>query len=154
MATSLSVTFARMKRYLGRFMSEALWRRRYRAVRLSLPRWARDAPDRLLYSSNQPGRFELFAWNRTTDSRRQVTDRPEGTTRGTLDPDGQRVWWFDDQRGSEHGTWMAEPFEGGAGPEAAIGGLEPAYPAGLALGRSITVVGTSSDDGAQVRRVL
>jgi dipeptidyl aminopeptidase/acylaminoacyl peptidase len=134
-------------------MPEAPWRRRYRAVQLSLPRWARDAPDRLLYASNQPGRFELFGWDRVTGSRRQVTDRPEGTTRGALEPSGRRVWWFDDERGSEHGVWMTEPFEGGAPPEPAAPGLEPAYPAGLALGRSSAVVGTSTDGGSQVRLV-
>src|SRR5207237_10794927 len=94
MATSLSVTFARMKRYLGRFMSEAQWRRRYRAVRLSLPRWARDAPDRLLYAPNQPGRSELSAWDRRTTRRRQVTAPPEGPTRGTPAPPVSGAWCF------------------------------------------------------------
>jgi dienelactone hydrolase len=154
MSTSLAVAVARSKRYLNSFVSEAPWRRRHRAVQLSLPQWARDAPDRLVYSSNQPGRFELFAWDRSTGSRRQVTDRPEGTTRGILEPSGERIWWFDDDRGSEHGVWMAERFEGGAPPEPAAPGLEAAYPAGVALARSFAVIGTSTDEGAHVRRVV
>src|SRR5881397_995216 len=134
-------------------MSAAPWRRRYRAVQLGLPLWARDAPDRLIYGSNQSGRFELFAWDRVTGSTRQVTDRPEGTGVGALEPSGERIWWFDDDRGSEHGVWRAERFAGGAPPEPAAPGVEPAYSAGLALGRSLAVIGTSTDDGVHVRRV-
>ncbi len=41
--------------------AEAPWRRRFRAARLSLPSWARDEPERLLYSSNAGGKWELTA---------------------------------------------------------------------------------------------
>ncbi|MBO0685510.1 MAG: S9 family peptidase [Candidatus Dormibacteraeota bacterium] len=132
-------------------MPAAPWRRRFRAAQLGFPIWARDAPGRLLYSSNQTGRFELFTWDLAGGSRRQVTDRPEGTTRGTLDPAGERVWWFDDDRGSEHGIWMSEPFAGGEPPAPAVAGLEPAYSAGLALARTFAVVGSSTDEGVRVR---
>ncbi|MBO0685680.1 MAG: S9 family peptidase, partial [Candidatus Dormibacteraeota bacterium] len=115
------------------------------------PGWARDAAGRLLYSSNQTGRFELFVRDLAGGSQRQVTDRPEGTTRGTLDPAGERVWWFDDDRGSEHGIWMSEPFMGGEPAEPAVPGLEPAYSAGLALARTFALVGSSTDGGVRVR---
>ena len=93
---------------------EAAWRRRFRAATISLPAWSRDAPDRLLYASNESGRLELHAWDRASGNRRQVTSRPEGTTTGALDPDGRSIWWFDDERGNEAGTWRAEPFDGSA----------------------------------------
>ena len=32
--------------------AEARWRARFTAPRVSLPQWARDAPDRCLYTSN------------------------------------------------------------------------------------------------------
>jgi dipeptidyl aminopeptidase/acylaminoacyl peptidase len=133
-------------------MAEAPWRRRFRAVQLSFPSWARDVPDRLLYGSNQTGRFELFAWDTLSGRRWQLTDRPEGTVRGALDPLGEWAWWFDDDRGSEHGVWMREPF-GGGWPERAAPGVEAAYPAGLAVGRSFAIVGTSTDEGARVSLV-
>jgi dipeptidyl aminopeptidase/acylaminoacyl peptidase len=130
--------------------SDAPWRRRFRAVRMSLPGWARDAPDRLLSVSNESGRFELHAWDRATGARRRVTDRPEGTTLGALDPAGATIWWFDDERGNELGTWRAEPFAGGAPARPAAPGVEPAYAAGLALGRGFAVVGTSTDAGSRL----
>lgn len=129
--------------------TEALWRRRFRAARITLPSWARDEPDRLLYGSNESGVWELYAWERRSGARRQVTNRPEGTTSGALDPAGAHVWWFDDNRGDEFGRWMVEPFAGG-GPRPAAPDLHPAYDAGLALGRDIAVIGSSTDAGSAV----
>src|SRR5579884_3539259 len=105
---------------------EAAWRRRFRTPRVSLPMWARDMPDRLLYSSNATGTWELYTWDRAAGIHRQVTDRPAGTTRGALAPDGAWIWWFDDTCGDEFGRWVVEPFEGGAA-RPATPGLSAAY---------------------------
>src|SRR5436305_9451 len=132
-----------------RGMSEAAWRRRFRAPRLTLPSWARDRPQRLLYASNATGKFELYGWDRARNRQRRLTDRPEGTTSGQLTPDGDRVWWFDDERGSEHGRWVSQPFDGGK-PRPAAPDLPAAYGAGLALGRSLQVMGLSDGQGTSV----
>jgi dienelactone hydrolase len=116
---------------------------------MSLPSWARDAPDRCLYLSNASGTVELYAWDRGADSHRKVTDRPNGTALGALDPSGSAVWWFADADGDEFGIWMCQPFGGGADVPA-VPGLRPAYPAGLALGRRVVVVGQSTDDGSTI----
>src|SRR5262245_56687291 len=129
---------------------EAVWRRRFRAALITLPDWARDAPDRLLHVSSESGRFELHTWDRATGARRRVTDRPEGTGLGARDPSGGRGWWLDDARGDEVGTWRVEPFTGGVPPRPAAPGVEAAYPAGLALGRGFAIVGTSTDAGSRV----
>jgi hypothetical protein len=129
---------------------DAAWRRRFRASLTSLPDWAPDAPDRLVSLSNESGRWEQHAWDRTSGARRQVTDRPEGTRQGAIDPAGAWIWWFADDRGSELGVWMAEPFDGGAPARPAVPGIEPAHPCGLALGRDLAVVGTSSDAGSRI----
>lgn len=122
------------------------WEKRFRAPRVGLPEWAQDAPHRSLYVSNVTGTYELYAWDRETGTRRQVTDRPNGTTDGTLSPDGGWIWWFSDTDGDEFGVWMRQPFAGGD-DEPAVPGLAPSYPAGLALGRDGTaVVGRSLDD--------
>ncbi|HEV8468036.1 MAG TPA: hypothetical protein VGR46_00400, partial [Candidatus Limnocylindria bacterium] len=60
-------------------MSETNWKRRFRAPVVLFPTWAREMPDRLLHLSNAGGKFEVYAWDRTTDRHRQVTDRREGT---------------------------------------------------------------------------
>ncbi len=123
-------------------MSIAAWRHRFLAPTITLPGWARDNPDRLLYTTNASGKYELYAWDRIADSHRQVTDRPTGTTMGRLDRSGEWVWWFDDSAGNELGRWMREPFVGGKAA-LATGDLPPAYSAGLALGRGFAVVGSS-----------
>src|SRR5258708_8716733 len=111
---------------------EAAWRRRFRAATITLPAWARDAPDRLLHVSNESGRAELHAWDRATGARRRVTDRPQGTTRGALDPSGHAVWWFDDALGDQLGTWRVEPFARGAPARAAPPRVEARPPTGPA----------------------
>ncbi|MGW0901791.1 TolB family protein, partial [Streptomyces goshikiensis] len=113
------------------------WEKRFRAPRVGLPDWAEDAPDRALFVSNATGTFELYAWDRATGGQRQATDRPNGTTDGTLSPDGEWIWWFSDTDGDEFGTWVRQPFAGGP-DEPATPGLEPSYPAGLAIGRDGT----------------
>lgn len=131
--------------------NEARWRARFSAPRVSLPGWARDAPDRSLYVSNVSGTWELYAWHRAEDTHRQVTDRPNGTFHGTLSADGERVWWFDDSDGDEFGSWVTQPFGvDGVRASSALPGTQPGYPAGLELGASVAGMGMSTDDGVTV----
>ncbi|MFD9794558.1 S9 family peptidase [Streptomyces sp. NPDC059070] len=130
------------------------WEKRFRAPRVGLPDWAEDAPDRSLFVSNATGTYELYAWDRATGAQRQATDRPNGTTDGVLTPDGEWIWWFSDTDGDEFGVWMRQPF-GGGDDEPAVPGLEPSYPAGLALGRDGTaVVGRSTDEEGSTVHVV
>ena len=128
------------------------WELRYRAPRVWLPDWAQDAPHRCLYVSNQTGTYELHAWDRATDVHRQVTSRANGTTDGALSPDGEQVWWFDDTDGDEFGTWKRQPFDGGA-DEPALPEVPAGYPAGLEIGRTLTVVGRADDNGTTIHVV-
>ncbi|MFI0816763.1 prolyl oligopeptidase family serine peptidase [Streptomyces sp. NPDC021098] len=148
------------------------WEKRFRAPRVGLPEWAEDAPDRSLFVSNATGTYELYAWDRATGAQRQVTDRPNGTTDGVLTPDGRWIWWFSDTDGDEFGVWLRQPFDGGGSgvgdgsggqgaggvpgaDEPAAPGLEPSYPAGLALGRDGTaVVGRSTDEEGSTIHVV
>jgi dipeptidyl aminopeptidase/acylaminoacyl peptidase len=125
------------------------WQARFRAPRVSLPEWAEDAPDHCLYASDASGVVEQYAWDRATDTHRQVTDRPNGTLFGTLSPDGATIWWFADTDGDEFGTWRTQPFEGGPDTEP-LPQVGPAYPAGLEVGRTLVAVGRSTDDGSEL----
>jgi dipeptidyl aminopeptidase/acylaminoacyl peptidase len=132
---------------------DARWQARFRAARVSLPDWARDAPDRNLYLSNSSGVWEVYAWDRATDTHRQVTDRPNGTYNARISPDGEHIWWFADTDGDEYGTWVTEPFAGhpaGAEPAPAIEGTPAGYPAGVEIGRSVAAIGVSDDNGTTI----
>jgi dipeptidyl aminopeptidase/acylaminoacyl peptidase len=129
---------------------DPVWVRRFRAARVSLPRWARDAPHRCLYQSNASGVYELYAWDRAAGTHRQVTDRANGTRVGQLGRDGRWIWWFDDTDGDEWGVWKREPFGGEAPAEPAVPHLEPSYNAGLEVGRRVVVIGRSTKDGASI----
>jgi dipeptidyl aminopeptidase/acylaminoacyl peptidase len=129
-------------------VDEERWKARFRAARVSLPSWAHDAPHRSVYRSNATGTWEIYAWDRETDVRRQVTDRPNGTWMAGVDPTGEWIWWFADTDGDEFGVWRREPFGGGAD---AAPTLEPSYPSGLAVGSSgLAVIGRTTADGSAV----
>jgi acetyl esterase/lipase len=130
-------------------LTEAPWRRRFRAPRTTLPEWATDAPERLLYAANHPGKWELFAWDRTADNHVQLTDRREGTLDGHIGPRGEDVWWFDDTDGDEFGRWVIQPFSGGEGRIVADE-LGRFYSTGLEVGRSVAVVGGSRESGSTI----
>jgi dienelactone hydrolase len=132
---------------------EHRWRARFTATRMSRPDWARDAPDRNVYTSNATGTVEVYAWDRLTGTHRRVTDRRSGTHIATLPPDGEAVWWFADTDGDEFGHWVVEPFAGRPADEApvpAVPGVEDGYPAGLEIGRRLVAAGTSTDDGTRI----
>jgi dipeptidyl aminopeptidase/acylaminoacyl peptidase len=149
-------------------VAEERWRSRITAVRMGLPDPARDAPDRALYVCNEPGTFELYTWDLPADTHTQATSRADGTVNGLLTPDGEQLWWFDDDDGDEFGSWRHQRFgtrasrapgaEDGLenGVEAvapaveALPGVPPGYPAGLELGSSVVVAGFSDDDGTRV----
>lgn len=118
---------------------------------MSLPDWARDAPERCVYVSNATGTFEIYAWDRSRDTHRQVTQRRNGTWDTTISPDGSTIWWFDDTNGDEYGVWRCQPFTGGTDRLAAPG-LSAAYPAGLAVGHRVVVIGQSDTGGTTVHR--
>ncbi|MCU1603540.1 MAG: Dipeptidyl aminopeptidase/acylaminoacyl peptidase, partial [Modestobacter sp.] len=127
----------------------ARWQARFRAPRVSLPEWAEDAPHRCLYASDVSGVVEQYAWDRDTDTHRQVTDRPNGTLISTLSPDGGTIWWFADTDGDEFGVWRTQPFTGGE-DAVALPEVAAAFPAGLEVGRSMVAVGRSTDDGSEL----
>lgn len=129
---------------------EARWRARFAAPRISAPDWALDAPDRSIYLSNVSGVWEIYAWDRATDTHRQVTDRPEGTSHAAISPNGSHIWWFDDTAGDEFGSWISEPFAPGEPKTPAVPGTHRGYPAGLHIGRRLTALGTATDDGTTI----
>ncbi|WP_018683923.1 S9 family peptidase [Actinokineospora enzanensis] len=133
--------------------AEARWRARFHAARVSLPDWALEAPDRTVYVSNASGVWEVYAWDRATDTHRQVTDRPNGTLHATVAPDGESIWWFADTDGDEFGVWVVEPFAGrpaGSAAAPAVPGSKAGYPAGLEIGDRVRVVGVADDDGTTI----
>lgn len=134
--------------------AEAPWRRRFRTPRIAaLPIWARDSPNRILYCTNAPGKWELFAWDRKTGKHRQVTDRPTGTlaNAGRLHPSGQTIWWFDDEKGNEFGRWTIEAFD--ERTDRFVVELPPAHSAGAFVGRQFAVIGRSDDTGTTIHVV-
>ncbi|GAA0369693.1 prolyl oligopeptidase family serine peptidase [Streptomyces olivoreticuli] len=130
------------------------WEQRFRAPRYTLPAWAKSAPQRCAFVSDLSGIAQVYCWDRTAGSIRQVTDRPSGTQSCAIEASGRAVWWFADADGDEYGQWMRQPFEGGPDtPAAPSTGLY--WPSGLAVGlEDHALLGCSTEDGAAVHLVL
>lgn len=127
-------------------MTEAAWRRRFRAARVSLPVWAVDAPERAVYATNASGVWQLVAWDLTRDGHRTVTDKPTGVRAGRPTPDGSGVVWFDDHAGDEVGRHVVTPFHGG-GPVPLVSAVDEGWSAGLSLRGDRIAVGVAGKDG-------
>lgn len=132
-------------------MTEAAWKRRFRAPRFGFPQWARERPERIVYGANHEGTFEVYALDLATGTERRLTSRKEGTgyrVPPRIDPPGNEIWWWDDEGGGELGIWRAQPFEGGSARIATD--LAPAYSANTALGTAFALVGRSGDEGTTI----
>jgi dipeptidyl aminopeptidase/acylaminoacyl peptidase len=127
------------------------WEARFRARRLGLPDFARDADDRTVApATTADGTIELHWWTVGTDELVPATQRPEGTSDAAIDPTGRHLWWFDDRKGDEKGVWRRQPYGSSPGSHTTATSVPPAYSAGLALGVRTAVVGSSDDDGVRV----
>jgi dipeptidyl aminopeptidase/acylaminoacyl peptidase len=125
------------------------WERRFRAPVSFLPEWSPRAPDRLVYTSNESGVWQVHAWDRETGRRRQVTDHPVGLIDGTPTLDGEGVLWFQDETGDESGQWLVQPFHGGE-TKRFLEGLPHGWSGGLAQAPGIVAAGLADRDGFAV----
>lgn len=89
--------------------TNARWQQRLRAPQIKsfsllgpTVSWARDR-DRGVLLANPNGRFEVYAFDASSPPAqlRQVTARQQGTVGCAIAPDGNDVFWFDDQGGDE-----------------------------------------------------
>jgi dienelactone hydrolase len=128
-----------------------LWERRFRAPAMTFPSWAREAPDRLVYLSNESGSTQVHAWDRRLGTRRTVTDHPIGVMYATPTPDGEDVVWWHDETGSEVGHWVMEAFHGDARERRSLlKDVPDGWSAGLAMGDQRVVVSIATELGFEV----
>lgn len=120
------------------------WEARFRAPILSFPAWSADAPDRLAIASTESGSYQLYAWDRATGRRRQVTHDPVGVLGGRPTRDGAGIVWFHDATGAESGHWVVAPFDEETAAEPLFEGVPEGWSEGLAMGRRRTVAAIST----------
>ena len=122
------------------------WEQRFRAPSLLFPAWPQEVPERLVYSSNESGAYQLSTLDRSTGERRRITDDPVGLIHGVPTPDGDAVVWFHDATGDESGHWVMAPFEGGE-PSIVAPDVPDGWPAGFAQRGDVTALGMGDRDG-------
>ena len=95
---------------------DAPWKRRFRLPRIGVD-FADNNPGHSLVRSNQAGKYELYAYDVSTNNLRQATSRPSGTAYGSISPDGTHIYYVDDKEGNETGHVVRVPFNGGKDPQ-------------------------------------
>src|SRR5881398_2400418 len=123
-----------------------LWERRFRAPKMTLPHWSRNAPNRAVFASNESGVWQIHSWNVATDERRKISDHPVGVTPGCASLDGDEVLFWQEDTGDETGRWLRQAFEG-SGSEPLFEGLPIGWNDGVALGPGIAAVAIADRDG-------
>jgi dipeptidyl aminopeptidase/acylaminoacyl peptidase len=123
-----------------------VWERRFRASKMSLPRWSRSVPDRTVFESTESGVWQVHCWDVATGTRRQVSDHPVGVIEGYPTLDGEGVLWFEDDTGSEAGRWLVQPF-GGGDARPFVDGLPDGWSGGISQAPGVIAIGVSGRDG-------
>jgi hypothetical protein len=91
----------------------APWKQRARAAYIARAHFARSNPARGLVVHNKSGSFQVYAWDTTSGELRQLTTRTNNTLVGWISPNGQHLYFLNDQGGNEQGHLTRVPFEGG-----------------------------------------
>lgn len=89
------------------------WKQRFFVPRLLWCALASQRPERGLVCINSDGTHQLHSWCTTSGALSPLTSLPGGKQHGTLSPDGEHVYYFDDPRGCEEGHVVRIPYEGG-----------------------------------------
>jgi dienelactone hydrolase len=129
--------------------ADPLWERRFRAATQSFPHWSPAAPDRLVYTSDEEGSFQVYGWDRARGERRRLSDEAIGVDETTISRDGSEAIWFADPTGDESGRWIAAPFDGGPVRDV-LPGAPIGWPDGLAVGRELALGVIADRDGFAV----
>jgi dipeptidyl aminopeptidase/acylaminoacyl peptidase len=126
--------------------SQPLWERRYRAPQIAALDWWPQAPDRIVYLSNESGVWQVHAWDRASGMKRRVSTNSVGVIYGVPLLDGDGVAWFEDETGDESGRWLMQRFAGGD-TRPLLEDLPVGWNEGLSLAPGIVAAGISNDDG-------
>lgn len=120
----------------------------------TFPIASRERPERAILVSNDSGVFQVYAWDRGSDTRWQLTDAEDGAFLCGMSPDGDTVWFFHDAGGDERGTWRFAPFPrtpGDVPPSARpVLEAEPGMPLGHAIGNARAVLSLATAAGSAV----
>lgn len=128
-----------------------VWEARFRAPQVGFPHWARDAPECLVFGSDDTGSWQVHALDQARGMRWKITDEAVGVRYGLCAPDGRSVVWFHDVSGDESGHWLVAPFaDESIEPEPLLPSLPDGWSQGLALGAGVVVAGLSRGDGFEV----
>jgi dipeptidyl aminopeptidase/acylaminoacyl peptidase len=122
------------------------WERRFRAPQIALFDWASNAPEHIIFLSNESGVWQIHTQDLATGERVQVSDHEVGVVYGLISPNGEDVAWFEDATGDESGRWLVRPFSGGEA-RPLLNGLPVGWNEGLALAPGIVAAGISNSEG-------
>jgi dipeptidyl aminopeptidase/acylaminoacyl peptidase len=91
----------------------APWKQRIRVAYIVRAPFAQTNPARGLVVHNNSGSQQIYAWDTASGELRQLTARTSNILVGWISPNGQHIYFLNDQDGNEQGHLTRVPFEGG-----------------------------------------
>jgi dipeptidyl aminopeptidase/acylaminoacyl peptidase len=91
----------------------APWKQRTRVAYIFMAHAAKCNPARGLVIHNQSGSQQVYAWETASGELRQLTTRGCNTLVSWISPNGQHIYFLNDEQGNEQGHLTRIPFEGG-----------------------------------------
>lgn len=114
----------------------APWKQRYRVPSVGSALIAPACPTRAILNDTRSGSLQYYAWDIPSNSLRALTDTPGGFTLDMyISPDGEWVYYLQDQQGAETGHFVRMPYTGGAIQDLTPQ-LPPYSPFGFMISRS------------------
>jgi len=123
-----------------------IWEQRFRAPKITLPRWSRHAPDRTVFESTESGVWQVHSWDVASGVVRQVSDHPVGVLEGYATVDGAGIIFWQEDTGDETGLWLLQSFDGGSN-EPFVQGVPVGWHEGIAQAPGVVALGISDRDG-------
>jgi dipeptidyl aminopeptidase/acylaminoacyl peptidase len=126
--------------------SMPLWEQRFRAPQIAMFDWHPNAPDCIVYLSNESGVWQIHSRDHETGDQRQISESAVGVVYGLPSLDGKEIAWFEDETGDESGRWLVQRFTGGP-IHPFLEGLPIGWNEGLALAPGVVAAGISNEKG-------
>ncbi|MFX1533929.1 MAG: prolyl oligopeptidase family serine peptidase [Promethearchaeota archaeon] len=91
----------------------APWKQRYRAIQVLASLNARNNPQRGLLFLNAKDSYQWYRWDLESREINMISEIPQEVFLCFLSPDGEYIYFLEDQKGNEIGHYVRIPYEGG-----------------------------------------
>lgn len=95
------------------YADDTRWQQWFQAAIITASQIADKNPSRGIAISNQSGLYQLYAWDVSSGSLRQITASGSGQVFGGISPDGNYIYYLKSEQDDDQGHFVRVAFDGG-----------------------------------------